>query len=108
MPRWAWFLPLGALVVAGALYAYRLGWLAANLTEGDAILAYAARYIDLAGAGATQADCLAVPATEPRVWITVRCSHPDGGVWQFDVNRIGGLVRQTTPGDPLEPGLPRT
>jgi hypothetical protein len=118
MPNWAWFLPLALIVSLAALYAFRLGWLAANLTEGDAILAYADRYRALAGPGAQASDCVAVPG-QGRVWLTVICTpgtgtspgtgpgSGSGPGWRFDVNRLGGLIAMTGPGDPAPPGAPR-
>ncbi|SDY07905.1 hypothetical protein [Citreimonas salinaria] len=110
MPRWVWFLPLALIVSLAALQAFRLGWLAANLTEGDAILAYVERYVALAGPQARAADCVAVPGQGGWVWITVICAPPDGPGWRFDVNRLGGLVGMTGPDEaPRAPGgAPRT
>ncbi|MGR3494244.1 hypothetical protein [Citreimonas sp.] len=110
MPRWAWFLPLALIVALAALYAFRLGWLAANLTEGDAILVYAERYRALAGPQARVSDCVAVPGQGGWVWITVICGPQDGPGWRFDVNRLGGLVDMTGPEDaPRGPrSAPRT
>ena len=87
MPRWAWFLPLGALVCVGGLLGYRYGWIAANMTETAAIEAYAARYMEETGAPA--AECSATPGED--VWLVVRCgSGAQGRVYR--VNRFGGLV----------------
>jgi hypothetical protein len=108
VPRWAWFLPLALLVVLAALAAFRLGWLAANLTETDAIAVYAARYTALAGPGADLSDCVAVPAQGAWRWITVTCTRADGARWRFEVGRLGGLVRMTGPGDHAPQGAPRT
>jgi hypothetical protein len=108
VPRWAWFLPLALLVIAGALYAFRLGWIAANITETDAIQAYAARYVALAGPGARASDCLAIPGETRGVWITVLCAPETGPGWRFDVGRLGGLVRMTGPGDAGPSGPPQT
>lgn len=110
MPRWLWFLPLALIVALAALYAFRLGWLAANLTEGDAIRVYAERYRALAGPQARMADCVAVPGQGGWVWITVICAPPGGPGWRFDVNRLGGLVDMTGPDSakPAQGSAPRT
>lgn len=94
-PRWAFFLPLGAVVFLGALYAFRLGWIAAYITETAAIEAYAARYLSETGARA--ADCSAVPGE--RVWLVIRCgSGKDGRIYR--VNRFGGLTGTGPASDP--------
>lgn len=94
MPRWLWFLPLGLIVLVGSLMAFRLGWIAAHLTESDAIAAYATRYMKAAGPNARPDDCVAVPGQTK--WLVVRCVN-NGSVWEYHVNRFGGLVGETVP-----------
>ena len=89
MRRVLWFLPFGALVLAGGVMGYRYGWIAANMTETAAIEAYAARYVR--DYGGQMSDCLAVPGA--RVWLEVRCGAGDALV-VYEVNRLGGLVRE--------------
>lgn len=93
MPRWVWFLPLGVVVSAGALQAFRLGWIAANMTETAAIEAYAARYVQQTGAPA--AHCSARPGE--KVWLIVRCGLGDTAR-EYHVNRFGGLQKAYGPG----------
>lgn len=93
--RLFWFLPLGFLVLAGGVMGYRYGWIAANMTETAAIEAYAARYMRDHGGAVT--DCHAVPGAG--VWLEVRC-----GAVLYEVNRLGGLVREAT----TETGEPKT
>ena len=90
MPRWALFLPLGLVTLALGLLFFRLGWIAANLTETDVINTYAARYLQEAGPTAKASDCVARPAQAPGVWIVVTCA---GAEMRYDyyVNRFGGL-----------------
>ena len=83
--RLFWFLPLGALVLAGGVMGYRYGWIAANMTETAAIEAYATRY--MRDYGGLASDCHAVPGDQ--VWLVVRC-----GAVVYEVNRLGGLVRE--------------
>jgi hypothetical protein len=87
--RW---LPLGVLTFCGALLAFRLGWIDANLTETQAIEAYAARY--MRDSGAPAADCVGVAGRD--VWLRVICGPP-GARWVYQVNRFGGLVGVETP-----------
>lgn len=92
MPRWAIWLPVAALTLVGAVYAFRLGWIAARLTETDVIVTYAARYLSEAGAGAQATDCTAAPGQRRSVWIVVTCRTDGGRVYRYPVNRFGGLV----------------
>jgi hypothetical protein len=93
MPRWVWFVPLGVVVSAGALQAFRLGWIAANMTETAAIEAYAARYVQQTGDPA--AHCSARPGAD--VWLVVRCGQ-GRSAWEYHVNRFGGLREAYGPG----------
>ena len=104
MPRWLWYLPLGLILAFGALYAFRLGWIAANMTETAAIEAYAARYLSEAGPDAAVTDCTARPGGT--VWLVIRCGR-DGTVREYRVNRFGGLVGQDPP-DTRNMGEPET
>ncbi|MBV7393540.1 hypothetical protein [Mameliella sediminis] len=87
------WLPLAALVLFGAIQAFRAGWIVAHLSESAAIETYAARYMQETGAPA--ADCTAVPGE--KVWLVIRCgTGEDRRIYR--VNRFGGLVT----GDPEE------
>lgn len=95
MPRWLWFMPLGVLLVLTALTGFRLGWIDLRLTESAAIEAYAARYLREGGEGARRSDCTARPGQT--VWLVIRCGH--GEVWEYHVNRFGGLKQLFRPGE---------
>lgn len=94
MPRWIWLTPLSLLVLIGAAQGFRLGWIAAHLTESEAIAAYADRYVRTAGAGAAPGDCVARPGGS--VWLVITCRNGDRG-WEYRVNRFGGLVGVSVP-----------
>ncbi|MFW2586851.1 hypothetical protein [Sagittula sp. SSi028] len=90
MPRWIWWVPFGLLVVAGALVAFRLGFIDAHLTESDAIMHYAQRHARITG-GAV-GECLATPGRD--TWLELRCSS-NGRLYTYAINRFGGLQRET-------------
>lgn len=92
MPRWLWWTPVAALLILAAVLGFRQGWLMANLSESDAIEAWAARYME--ETGAPQADCTAVPGVQ--VWLVIRCgTGQDRRVYRLD--RLGRLVRPSGP-----------
>ncbi len=105
MPRWVWFTPLTLLVFAGAVWAFRWGWIAATITETDVIDHYAQRYLAEGGPEARLTDCTAVPGAQAGVWIVVRCV---GVAARFDypVDRFGRLV--AVPAPPPSSGAPET
>ncbi|WGW02546.1 hypothetical protein [Tropicibacter oceani] len=105
MPRWLWFLPVALVVLLGALMAFRLGWIAANLTESEAIAAYAARFAAQEGAGVENWDCLGRPGEA--VWLVIRCGTA-ARYWEYQVNRFGGLVGIIGPSQGQNGGRPRT
>ncbi|WP_370401805.1 hypothetical protein [Sulfitobacter sp. JB4-11] len=91
MPRWLWWAPFALLTLVGAIYVFRLGFIAATITETDVINRYAADYVAETGSGAALADCHARPGRgEPGIWIVVVCAGPEG-VRSYHVNRFGGL-----------------
>ncbi|MDU8910533.1 hypothetical protein [Aestuariicoccus sp. MJ-SS9] len=96
--RWIWFAPVALITLLGAVLAFRLGWIRAHLTETDVIEAYAARYLDRAGAGARASDCVAYPAQGQGLWLIVACTDPSGAGWRYGVNRFGGLKSVVEPG----------
>ncbi len=106
MPRWVWFVPISALVAALGVWAFRLGWIAATLTETDVILAYSARYLEEAGTGARLTDCTAQPGTVKRIWILVTCIGADGVRYDYPVDRFGRLIEFDA--QPVSSGAPRT
>lgn len=91
MPRWIWFAPLGALVVALGAWAFRLGWIAATISETDVIEVWTAHYQG-AYPGARATDCTAQPGRGEMVWILVSCIHRDGRRFDFPVDRMGRLL----------------
>ncbi|WP_136441427.1 hypothetical protein [Pacificoceanicola onchidii] len=95
MPKWLWFLPLGLIVLVGSLMAFRLGWIAANLDETQAIEAYAQRFVTREGKGLEPWNCFGEPGEA--VWLLVRCTG-EGRTWTYQVNRFGGLVGIIPPG----------
>ena len=99
-------MPFGALVLALGIWGFRLGWIAATLTETDVILSYTARYLEKQGADAKATDCSARPGRDKAVWILVTCVAPDGTRHDFPVDRFGRLL-EVAP-DPARPERPRT
>lgn len=97
MPRWLWWAPFALLTLAGAIYVFRLGLIAATITETDVINRYAQDYVEGAGAGAAFEDCHARPAEdEPGIWIVVVCVGSEGRQ-SYHVNRFGGLEYRDRP-----------
>ena len=88
IPRWLWWAPLVGLVALGALWALRLGRIAATLTESDVIAAQAADYA--ARTGRPVSDCRAFPGSSAGIWIVVVCEG-DGMRTEYFVNRLGGV-----------------
>ena len=93
MPRWVWFVPVAALAVAVGLWAFRLGWIAATLTETDVILAYTDQYLETHGPAARITDCTAQPAEMEAVWIVVTCIAGDATRYDYPVDRFGQLIQ---------------
>ena len=92
MPHWVWFAPFAVLVLALSIWGFRLGWIAATLTETDVILTYTARYLETQGETAEPTDCSARPGGDTSVWILVTCVAPDGTRHDFPVDRFGRLL----------------
>jgi hypothetical protein len=90
MPRWFWFVPVALLTLAGALYAFRLGWIAATITETDVINTYAREYLRTAGPEARATDCVARPAAQRGVWLVVSCGEAPR--YDYAVDRFGRLI----------------
>lgn len=98
MTRGLIFLPFAVLLLLAALFAFRQGYIFANLTETDVINHYAARYLSEVE-GASTKDCVATPGRAP-VWIIVTCTPAQGPAKNYHVNRRGLLVDRANPGDP--------
>ena len=97
MPRWLWFTPFAFLTVALGLWGFRLGWIAATITETDVITTYAEQYVVARtneGTEAARSDCVAYPGEENGIWIVIVCTPVANGTptrYEFHVNRFGGL-----------------
>ncbi|MDW4496911.1 hypothetical protein R5H30_02875 [Sulfitobacter sp. D35] len=89
MPRWLWFAPLAALTLFLAVWLFRLGWIAATITETDVIGGFAQRYLQDAGPGARVTDCVARPAEMRGLWLVVSCRHADGRRFDYPADRLG-------------------
>jgi hypothetical protein len=95
MPRWFWFMPFVLLTVASALYAFRLGWIAATITETDVINTYAVQYLRTAGPDAQATDCVARPGAQRGVWLVVSCGEAPR--YDYAVDRFGRLISPAAP-----------
>lgn len=98
--RLVWFAPLIVLTLLLALYGFRLGWIAANLTETDVIETQAAAYLTTAGPEAKRTDCVAFPSDQNGIWIIVRCGavlNASSKVYEYHVNRFGGVEYSGAP-----------
>ncbi|MFK7743446.1 MAG: hypothetical protein AB8B47_00220 [Roseobacter sp.] len=92
MPRWVWFAPFGLLVVVLAAWGFRLGWIAATISETDVIEGYTVRYLETFGAVARATDCVGRPGESDAVWIVVTCAAQDGQRIEYPVDRFGRLL----------------
>ncbi|MFK7868993.1 MAG: hypothetical protein AB8B58_07115 [Roseobacter sp.] len=99
VPRWLWFLPLMMATVLGGLWAFRMGWVAATITETDVINTFAQRYLETEGPHAQRTDCVARPGQAPGVWIVVSCQSARGTHYDYAVNRFGTLLQRAVTGD---------
>ena len=70
--RWIWIAPLVLMTLYGAYLAFRQGQAVADLTETEAIAAFARHYTSgVPGGRAT--DCVARPGSG-RVWLVIDCA----------------------------------
>ncbi|MEE4189653.1 MAG: hypothetical protein V2I76_14565 [Roseobacter sp.] len=106
MPRWVWFMPLAALSAALGVWAFRMGWIAATLTETDVILAYADLYLETHQGPAFATDCSARPDELEQVWLVVTCIAQDGARYDYPVDRFGRLLEVAA--NPRRPEAPNT
>jgi hypothetical protein len=93
------------LVVALGAWAFRLGWIAATITETDVIDIWAAHYL-ASHPEARSTDCTAQPGRGAPVWILVSCMHRDGRRFDYPVDRMGRLLDVSGRPDAL--GVPET
>ncbi len=89
MTRSLFLLPFAILLVMAGLFAFRQGYIFANLTETDVINIYAAKYVAETGGALT--DCVARPGEGP-VWIEVACRSNDGEGRIYPVDKRGALL----------------
>lgn len=96
-PRWLFFAPVLALVLAVAGIGLLLGARLALTTETEVIERVAARYVSEASPQAQRSDCQARPAQSEGLWLIVVCApeQGQGGVAYF-VDRFG-RVRDQSP-----------
>lgn len=92
MPRWAFLLPLLAVVAAGIGLALLLGWRAATTTETDVIEKVAALYVADVGDTAQRTDCSARPALSDGLWLVVTCAGSAGKGVDYFIDRYGRIV----------------
>jgi len=94
-PRWLFFTPLLALVLAVAGIGLLLGARLVLTTETDVIERVAARYVAEASPQAQLSDCQARPAQSDGLWLVVVCASAQGqgGVAYF-VDRFGRVRDQ--------------
>jgi hypothetical protein len=85
---------LALLLVLSGMWAFRLGWIAATITETDVITAYSARYLQEHGPAARATDCTARPGHAGGVWIVVTCVGAQTGYVEYAVDRLGRLVQR--------------
>lgn len=102
--RWLIWMPLVAVVSLMAVHFFRLGWIAANLTETDVIESYAQKYLadrarDGTGDGARISDCVGYPGTGAGIWLQVVCGPPGDPSrrYEYEVDRLGQFVRGWSP-----------
>lgn len=91
MPRWLWWTPLAVLTVVAGLLVFRMGYVAAHMTETDVINHYAALYVAEGPKGARVTDCAARPGDAKGVWLIISCGGA-AHVVQYHVDRAGRLV----------------
>lgn len=92
MPRWVWFMPIGVIVVALGIWGFRLGWIAATISETDVIEGYTARYMEAYQGQAKVTDCVGRPGYVEPIWIVVVCDAPDAKRIEYPVDRLGRLL----------------
>ncbi len=99
MPRWMFFAPVIALVMAAGVIGLSLGRKALRGTETDVIVKIAARYVAEVGGRARPTDCTARPAASDGLWLVVSCAVPGQGGQEYFIDRFGA-VRHVEPVPP--------
>jgi hypothetical protein len=102
MPRWLLWTPVMALTAATAVFGLRAGWHVATLSESDVINRAAQDYL-AGGQGRSAVDCIAVPARQSAVWITVICSPQGQTPAIYHATRTGKIHLGTA-----QPAMPET
>ncbi|MBM1814321.1 hypothetical protein [Pseudosulfitobacter pseudonitzschiae] len=93
-PRWLYWMPLAVVTVCGALWLFRLGWIAAHVDESALLDHYARLYVAETGEGARLSDCVGRPGQGDGVRLVISCTAPDGGKRVYAIGRFGGLLEQ--------------
>ncbi|WP_293452576.1 hypothetical protein [Planktotalea sp.] len=102
MQRWLLWTPIMALTAATAVFGLRVGWQVATLTESDVISRAAQDYLS-GGQGRSAVDCLAIPASQSAVWITVICTPRGQTPAIYHATRTGKIRLGT-----LQSAMPET
>ncbi len=95
-PRWLYWMPLAVVTICGALWLFRLGWIAAHVDESALLDHYARLYVAETGGGARRSDCVGRPGQDPAVRLVISCTGTDGTRRVYAIGRFGGLLEQTS------------
>ena len=87
--RWG---PLAVVTLIGALFVFRLGWIAAHLDESALLEHYAGLYVAETGDGAKPSDCVGGLGTRRQVRLVIRCTTPQGALRVYMIGRFGRLL----------------
>lgn len=88
MPRWMWFLPLIAIVLATGVIAFLLGTRVATRSETEAIEHAATLHVYQGGKAS---DCHAIPANSHNLWLVVICEPETGPGREFFIDHYGNV-----------------
>lgn len=88
MPRWLLWTPVMAFTVAMAVLGLRAGWHVSALTESDVINRAAQDYVE-GGQGRQMIDCVAMPASQRKIWLIVTCTATNGSIETYHATRFG-------------------
>ncbi len=103
-PRWLYWMPLAVVTVCGALWLFRLGWIAAHVDESALLDHYARLYVAETGAGARLSDCVGRPGQGDGVRLVISCTGHDGNRRVYAIGRFGALLEKI----PAPPDAPKT
>lgn len=91
-PRWLYWMPLAVVTVCGALWLFRLGWIAAHVDESALLDHYARLYVAETGDGARLSDCVGRPGQDRAVRLVISCTGHDGNRRVYAIGHFGGLL----------------